>query len=290
MGRRCPSLVRALAPASALLLEETAWNAYPYCKTSIYESWHDEHVVLTNPFLGERFSITVETTHIDNDAGQLDNVFNLDADRLKRRTVQYLDIAKETLPKEHYNELYEPAKVASRKTGRGPLREGWQTTMRPTMCCYKLVTIRAAIFAIQGHLERYTLSTQEHYFVKFYKKVFCLLDDWIDLDMEAVRDMEDTVKGEMDNVMRPLLIIIDQFVGVEDQGLQLGHQASCHCGRQPGQHEGRQQVTHRHQAQGGAAKIPRKLVTRPLSATIQSAQINGSIANETCPHPNAHGM
>lgn len=35
IGGRCPALIKALAPESALMLEEKAWNAYPYCKTSI---------------------------------------------------------------------------------------------------------------------------------------------------------------------------------------------------------------------------------------------------------------
>lgn len=34
IGGRCPALIKALAPESALMLEEKAWNAYPYCKTS----------------------------------------------------------------------------------------------------------------------------------------------------------------------------------------------------------------------------------------------------------------
>lgn len=33
IGGRCPALIKALAPESALMLEEKAWNAFPYCKT-----------------------------------------------------------------------------------------------------------------------------------------------------------------------------------------------------------------------------------------------------------------
>lgn len=33
IGGRCPALIKALAPDSAMILEEKAWNAYPYCKT-----------------------------------------------------------------------------------------------------------------------------------------------------------------------------------------------------------------------------------------------------------------
>ena len=36
IGGRCPGIIKALAPDSALMLEEKAWNAYPYCKTSTF--------------------------------------------------------------------------------------------------------------------------------------------------------------------------------------------------------------------------------------------------------------
>lgn len=135
--------------------------------------------------------------HVDDDCGEHENIFGLDKAALKKRTVQFLDIATEKLPKEHQRDEYEPSLVKSAKTGRGPLTGDWQRTMRPVMCCYKLVTIKAHIFALQARLERYTLGTQEQYFVKFYKKVFCLLDDWIDLDMAVVREMEDDLQGDM---------------------------------------------------------------------------------------------
>lgn len=54
--------MQAIAPASALKLEEKAWNAYPRCKT-----------VLSNPFLGDRFELTIETIHLA-DAGTTENV------------------------------------------------------------------------------------------------------------------------------------------------------------------------------------------------------------------------
>lgn len=36
IGGRCPALIKALAPASALILEEKAWNVFPYCKTGTH--------------------------------------------------------------------------------------------------------------------------------------------------------------------------------------------------------------------------------------------------------------
>lgn len=152
---------------------------------------------MTNPFLGERFSITVETTHVDDDLGEHENVFDLDPERLKKRSVRYVDIATERLPSEHANPEYEPASYSSEKTGRGPLLPDWEKCTRPIMCCYKLVTIRMQIFALQGRLESWILGAQHSYFVKFYKKVFCLLDQWYGLNMDDIRRMEDDVQKEL---------------------------------------------------------------------------------------------
>ena len=140
----------------------------------------------------------METTHVDDDLGEHENVFGLDPEQLKKRTVRFVDIGTEKLPSEHSKPEYEPSLVASKKTGRGPLVDDWQKTMRPMMCCYKLVTIRMRIFAFQSQLESWILGTQGNYFVKFYKKAFCLLDEWYDMSMDDIRQMEADVQQELD--------------------------------------------------------------------------------------------
>uniref|UniRef100_A0A183U6U4 Aminopeptidase n=1 Tax=Toxocara canis TaxID=6265 RepID=A0A183U6U4_TOXCA len=61
-------------PSSALQAHEEAWNAYPYTKTRY-----------SSPIM-DRFSVEVETKYF-NDAGQRENVFELDGDELKERIV-----------------------------------------------------------------------------------------------------------------------------------------------------------------------------------------------------------
>jgi hypothetical protein len=186
---RCPAIIKALAPTKALLLEEEAWNAYPYCKT-----------IIRNSFLGERFSIIVETQHVDDDLGEHNNVFGLEPHALEKRIVKYIDIGSEKLPKEHENTTFEPAMYQSKKTGRGPLTTGWQVKINPMMCCYKLVTVKFDIPAFKHSLENWVVNTQLDYFIKFYKRVFCLLDDWVELNMENIRILEDQTKNELDSV------------------------------------------------------------------------------------------
>jgi len=65
---------RAILPKSALIVEEEAWNAYPYTKT-IYRC----------PFI-EKFVLEIETVYHD-DNGFQENVFNLSASDLSSRIV-----------------------------------------------------------------------------------------------------------------------------------------------------------------------------------------------------------
>ena len=133
MFSKFPKIIRAFCPASALRVDEKAWNAYPHCKT-----------VITNPFLGERFEIIIETVHLP-DAGTTENVhpnghcvlihcvqaLSLDADRLKKRTIQTIDIGKDLLTGSdaEANEQYNPATFTSERTGRGPLVGDWIVTV-----------------------------------------------------------------------------------------------------------------------------------------------------------------
>ena len=61
-------------PKSALIVEEEAWNAYPYTKT-IYRC----------PFI-EKFVLEIETVYHDDDGCQ-ENVFNLSSTDLASRSV-----------------------------------------------------------------------------------------------------------------------------------------------------------------------------------------------------------
>jgi len=71
-----PGWIKAVLPSSALKLEEESYDCFPYSKT-----------ILTNPFLGGRFSFTIESFHVDNDDGKIDNALNLPPDVLQIRQV-----------------------------------------------------------------------------------------------------------------------------------------------------------------------------------------------------------
>jgi len=184
LGSRVPGWLRALAPASALQLEEEAWNAYPYCKT-----------VLTSPFMGDKFKFVIESRHFA-DKGEQENVHNLPKKELKKRDVEMIDITS-PVEKKDYKEEEDPTKFKSEKTGRGPLEEGWIENADPVMCAYKLVTVEFRWWGLQTKIENFMMGMETNIFLKFHKQIFCWIDEWYGMSMEEVRKYEDELREQM---------------------------------------------------------------------------------------------
>lgn len=89
------------------------------------------------------------------------------------------------------------SKYVSTKAGRGPLVDGWQRTADPLMCCYKLITIKFQVFGIQGKVESAIDNIERDIMMRFFKQVFCLMDQWYDLSMEDIRRIEEETKAEL---------------------------------------------------------------------------------------------
>jgi len=189
VGSRLPGWVKAFIPGSALKLEEKAWNAYPYCKT-----------VLKNGWMADSFTFTIESRHF-NDDGKQENVHNLTAEQLKKREVDFIDIASDKIEKKDYNKDEDPSLVRSVKAERGPLTEGWKDK-QPLMCCYKLVTVEFKMFPIQGKVEKFLQTFERDLFFKFHRQVYCWLDDWFGMSLEDVRNFEAKIKQDLDNKLK----------------------------------------------------------------------------------------
>lgn len=152
-----PLWLKKILPASALRLEEQAWDAYPYCKT-----------VITSPFMGDKFVFTIESQHAEFDPNNIpkpaespkktslfskkskdgnvtgpsknvigsgreselpfhDNILKLDSTNLKKRFIHYLDIAMDEVTEKQYRLPQEdPKLVGSEKAKRDPLKKDWQ--------------------------------------------------------------------------------------------------------------------------------------------------------------------
>ena len=67
----------------------------------------------------------VETYHL-GDRGDSENVHELDAKKLKERTVVNIDIANDLVDTNDYKKDEDPTIYKSEKTGRGPLSGDWK--------------------------------------------------------------------------------------------------------------------------------------------------------------------
>jgi len=191
---KVPNILAKIAPKDSLLVKEEAWNAYPYCKT-----------VITNLYMDEKFTLTIETWH-KPDMGEQENVHGLEKSLLDKRTVVDIDIAdRSAISAKEYNPDLDPATFKSQKTGRGPLGPNWKKELAanpdcPHMCAYKLVSVEFKWLGIQGTVESAIQKVEKRLFTHFHRQLFCWMDKWIDLSMDDIRRMEKETKDELDQM------------------------------------------------------------------------------------------
>ncbi|KAJ3591124.1 hypothetical protein NHX12_009071, partial [Muraenolepis orangiensis] len=191
---KVPKLIRALAPKGSLEIYEEAWNAYPYCRT-----------ILTNTYMGDSFFIKIETWH-KPDMGDQENVHGLDEETWKNTEVVHIDIAdKSQVGQKDYKPDEDPATFVSKKTGRGPLGPNWKTELKnnpscPHMCAYKLVTVKFKWKVFEGNVQNLIHKQETRLFTSFHRQLFCWLDRWVDMSMDDIRRMEEETQRELDKV------------------------------------------------------------------------------------------
>ncbi|XP_070685342.1 phosphatidylinositol transfer protein alpha isoform-like [Pempheris klunzingeri] len=194
LQKKVPGFIRMLAPKGSLEIHEKAWNAYPYCRT-----------ILTNTYMEGNFMIKIETWH-KPDMGDQDNVHGLDKSIWEKTDIVNIDIADNScISAKDYKKEHDPAIFKSQKTGRGPLGPDWKKELAnnpscPHMCAYKLVTVEFKWFGLQGQVEKNIQKVEKRLFTHFHRQLFCWIDNWIDLSMDDIRRMEDETKTELDEM------------------------------------------------------------------------------------------
>lgn len=191
LQNKVPKFIKMIAPAGSLVLEEEAWNAFPYCRT-----------ILKNPaYMKDNFFIEVCTWHY-NDRGEQPNVHKLPPEKLKIREVKMIDIANDHIDPRDYDPATDPTKFHSVVTGRGPLGKDWIKTSDPIMTSYKLVSCEFKWWGLQSTVESFIMSSNERLHRKFHRTVFALIDKWHGMTMEDVRKMEEDAKNELEKQRR----------------------------------------------------------------------------------------
>jgi len=169
--------VRMFLPEDAMKIYEYSWNAYPRCKT-----------VYRNPWLGDTFSLVVDSLHVQ-DKGTLENALGLTEDELRKRKVEFLNIADDEVKMVKGED---PTTFHSEKTGRGPLAPDWYKNTEPVMCCYKVCKLQFKKWGLQTKVEQWgQYYGLRNTFIKYHRKLFCWIDEWYGLTVEDIRRMED---------------------------------------------------------------------------------------------------
>ncbi|KAG0730368.1 Phosphatidylinositol transfer protein alpha isoform [Chionoecetes opilio] len=173
--RKVPLFIRMLASEEALQIHEKSWNAYPYSRT-VY------------------------------------SVHRLPAEQWRAAEVTRVDIVNDAVSEADYRADEDPAKVASRRTGRGPhsgarvskSNGSTASQVQPVMTCYKLVSIDFRWFGLQTRVERYIQDFERRIFLKFHRQVVCWLDQWYGLTIDDIRKLEDDTQEALHKVSTTL--------------------------------------------------------------------------------------
>ncbi|KAF2074562.1 hypothetical protein CYY_004144 [Polysphondylium violaceum] len=187
LANSLPRFAAAILPASALVVEEKAWNAYPYCKT-----------VYSCPFFGEKLTLSIESIHKAG-RGEEDNALNCNKETLDKRVVDVIDIANDPIDSKDYIATEDPKIFKSEKTQRGPLdTKDWQKSCEPVMTCYKLVHAEFKYWGFQTKVENVIQKTGvRDVLLKAHRALFCWIDEWFGLTIEDIRRIEEETKNEL---------------------------------------------------------------------------------------------
>ncbi|CAK9826867.1 Cytoplasmic phosphatidylinositol transfer protein 1 [Anthophora retusa] len=150
--------------------------------------------VYTCSFL-PKFHISIKTKYQDNN-GSAENCLGLSPIELSHREVDYIDIAYDELSAKHYKEEEDPKFFQSKRTGRGPLVEGWRDTTQPIMCSYKLVHASFEIWGMQTRVEYFIQKCIRDILLLGHRQAFAWIDEWYDMTLEDVREYEQKMQAE----------------------------------------------------------------------------------------------
>ncbi|CAH1956199.1 unnamed protein product [Acanthoscelides obtectus] len=180
LSSRLPYWVQAFTP-KIFYVTEKAWNYFPYTTTEY-----------TCSFI-PRFNLTIETKY-ENNNGCTENCLELTPDELASRIVDHIDIGYDEVSPKHYKEEEDPRFFQSKKTGRGPLVDGWRTSFKPIMCSYKLVRASFEVFGLQTRVEEFIHSCIREVLLLGHRQAFVWIDEWIDMTLEDVRVYESSLQ------------------------------------------------------------------------------------------------
>ncbi|XP_049819691.1 protein retinal degeneration B-like isoform X2 [Aethina tumida] len=192
VGSHLPGWIKGILPKTVLMVEEEAWNAYPYTKTRY-----------TCPFV-EKFSLEIETYYFP-DNGHQENVFKLTGSDFRNRIVDVIDVVKDQLYGADYVQEEDPQYYISEKSGRGPLNAEWLEEYwdevkgkeqplpsgKSLMCAYKLCRVEFRYWGMQTKIEKFIHDVAlRKTMLRAHRQAWAWQDEWHGLTMADIREIE----------------------------------------------------------------------------------------------------
>lgn len=181
LSSRLPSWIQAVIPR-VIYVTEKSWNYYPFTITEY-----------TCSFL-PRLKILIRTRYEDN-SGTSENCLELAEEELKQRVVDVVDIAIDEVTPKNYKEEEDLRMFVSKKTGRGPLKEGWRDMNSPVMCSYKAVIVSFEVWGFQSRVEDFVHRAIREILLLGHRQAFAWVDEWYGMSVEDVRTYENEMQA-----------------------------------------------------------------------------------------------
>lgn len=206
LSSKLPDWFKRILPDSAAKLHEEAWNAYPYSRNKF-----------TNPML-DKLSLEIESRYIDGPP-EADNVFNLDKNDLKARSVVVVDFVLEKYNasskkndtsiahwqlldfeplfrarltrnwlRDHRLAMQDQAKLSD-DSGTGAEYE------KRLMTCYKLVRVHFPVWPLQSKVESFIQQYCKDTIVDTHRQSWLWQDEWTGMSLDDIRSMELEIQG-----------------------------------------------------------------------------------------------
>ncbi|KAL6442417.1 hypothetical protein ACFW04_002569 [Cataglyphis niger] len=211
LSSKLPYWIQSILPR-IFYVTEKAWNYYPFTITEYtvsnirYKNYHKISLILFQNFFFQcsfipKFHIAINTRYEDNN-GSTENCLGLSPIELIHREVDFVDIAYDEISAKHYKEEEDPKFFQSKRTGRGPLVEGWRDTTQPIMCSYKLVHASFEVWGMQTRVEDFIHRCIRDILLLGHRQAFTWIDEWYDMSLEDVRQYEEKMQAETNKKVR----------------------------------------------------------------------------------------
>ncbi|KAM0675397.1 hypothetical protein GVAV_001224 [Gurleya vavrai] len=184
LNSKVPSFIRAIVPSKkALRLEETSFNAYPRCNTNYKNLYFSEST----------FKMQVDSFHKEG-ADFEENVMNLPENIWKKTKIVNLDISENII-----NKIFDPKNFKGGVIdGKGWIERCKENNV-PLMTCYKHVTVEVNFFPF-GSIAGKICDKMKEIFLEAHQRIYCEMDQWINLKIQDIRDIEEETKNELEKI------------------------------------------------------------------------------------------